>query len=240
MTIPTSHLPLTLGEYTTADGFTATIVRMGNHGKWAFDDDGAKWDVKTGKHWRADEFDITGRVEPAVGETVTINWSPEPLMSKADEKAASKAPRECWMVNLYGGGFGFCQATTDPSAIRMIEAAPIEAELARVTAALEHWRQEVGKLHSQVDRLKHDRDVGATDYCALMGRHDALQVELARVTAERDEAVALLREFLHAACGETGFANAVRDASGFSYPWPSLEAIDIKAQIFLAKIGAKP
>ena len=36
-----THLPLTLGEYTTASD-PVTITRIGKHGKWAFDVDGAK------------------------------------------------------------------------------------------------------------------------------------------------------------------------------------------------------
>lgn len=48
---------------------------------------------------------------------------------------------------------------------------------------LEHWRQEVGKLHSQIDRLKHDRDTGAKDYCDLMAKHDALAVIVANLTS---------------------------------------------------------
>ncbi|WPM83120.1 hypothetical protein R5W60_21740 (plasmid) [Brucella pseudintermedia] len=32
-----------------------------------------------------------------------------------------------------------------------------------------------------------------------------------------------LRKLLHAVCGETGFANAVRQESGHAYPWPALD-----------------
>ena len=125
-----THLPLTLGEYTTAIG-NVEITRLGKGGKWAFSSNNSRWNVKTGRHNHMPEASITGRVEPAAGETFTIKWSPDPLMSKADEKAAPKAPRECWLDD---GGTTYAERITSATYTRMIEAVPIEAELARVTA----------------------------------------------------------------------------------------------------------
>ena len=88
------HLPLKLGvTYTTALGHV-TFTRIGKHGKWAFDVDGAKWRVETGQHSLNPIWNTTGRVEPA----------PVPALSRRFVP------------------------------VRMIEAAPIEAVLARVTA----------------------------------------------------------------------------------------------------------
>jgi len=38
-----------------------------------------------------------------------------------------------------------------------------------------------------------------------------------------------LRNILHAVCGETGFANAVRQVSGLPWPWPSLDIAEADA-----------
>lgn len=38
-----------------------------------------------------------------------------------------------------------------------------------------------------------------------------------------------LRELLHAVCGETGFANSVRQESGHAYPWPALDIAEDSA-----------
>ena len=62
-----THLPLTLGDHTTALG-PVTFTRIGKGGKWAFDADGCPWSVATGvhgKHFKNPRWDITGRVEPA-------------------------------------------------------------------------------------------------------------------------------------------------------------------------------
>ncbi|TIV83849.1 MAG: hypothetical protein E5V64_06700 [Mesorhizobium sp.] len=57
----------------------------------------------------------------------------------------------------------------------------------------------------------------------------ALLDELAR----QGEALKLAREALdamvHAVCGESGFANAVRVNSGFAYPWPALDEAEALA-----------
>lgn len=106
----------------------------------------------------------------------------------------------------------------DPNWIFSADAAPIEAELARVTAALEHWRQECGKLHSQVARRDHEIQQ-AREY------RETLELSHNRVTAERDEAVALLQD-----------ADRVRPdfMSHSESCWYAAK------NEFLAKIGAKP
>jgi hypothetical protein len=38
-----------------------------------------------------------------------------------------------------------------------------------------------------------------------------------------------LNAMVHAVCGETGFANAVRVVSGTEYPWPALDLAEEKA-----------
>ncbi len=38
-----------------------------------------------------------------------------------------------------------------------------------------------------------------------------------------------LRNLIHAVCGETGFANAVRQESGHAYPWPALDIAEAEA-----------
>lgn len=38
-----------------------------------------------------------------------------------------------------------------------------------------------------------------------------------------------LNAMVHAVCGETGFANAVRVVSGTQYPWPALDLAEAKA-----------
>ena len=91
-----THLPLKLGEHTTASG-PVTITGFSRHGKWAFDAQSRCWSVETGlygKYFHDAAWDITGRVEPA----------PVPALSRRFVP------------------------------VRMIEAGPIEAEMARVTA----------------------------------------------------------------------------------------------------------
>lgn len=54
-------------------------------------------------------------------------------------------------------------------------------------------------------------------------------IELVPVKAQDDLVEDALRTLLHAVCGETGFANAVRNESGHAYPWPSLDVAEAKA-----------
>lgn len=43
---------------------------------------------------------------------------------------------------------------------------------------------------------------------------------------------------VQAVCGETGFANAVRNISGTAYPWPALDAAEAQARAALAASDA--
>jgi len=52
------------------------------------------------------------------------------------------------------------------------------------------------------------------------------------------EAVAALGKLHHAVCGETGFAQCVRDDSKTLYPWPALDVADHAARATLAKLRA--
>lgn len=45
---------------------------------------------------------------------------------------------------------------------------------------------------------------------------------------------AALEAMLHAVCGETGFASAVRLDSGLAYPWPALDDAEANARTILA------
>ena len=162
----TDHLPLTLGEHTTALG-PVTFTRIGKGGKWAFDADGCPWSVATGvhgKHFKNPRWDITGRVEPA--PTVLDDPSPKRIWAWGNGK---------YLV--------YCAAVepSNRSTVEYVRAdtvAPVQ---------LEHSRRERDKLHSQVDR----------------------------VTAERDEAVALLQR------------------------WSALNIATQETRAFLAKIGGK-
>ena len=64
---------------------------------------------------------------------------------------------------------------------------------------------------------------GDSDVLALLDR-----------VAELEKAVGML---LHAVCHETGFAAAVRQDSGFAYPWPALDQAEQFARSIL---GEKP
>ena len=44
---------------------------------------------------------------------------------------------------------------------------------------------------------------------------------------------AALQKMLDATCGPTGFAAAVRQASGLAYPWPHLDAAEREARAVL-------
>lgn len=52
------------------------------------------------------------------------------------------------------------------------------------------------------------------------------------------EAVEALGKLHHAVCGETGFAQCVRDDSKTLYPWPALDVADHAARATLAKLRA--
>ncbi len=53
------------------------------------------------------------------------------------------------------------------------------------------------------------------------------------LTSRVEELEARLGELLHAVCGETGFANAVRTVSGLAYPWPALDDAEARARLTL-------
>mgnify|MGYP000464542594 CR=1 FL=1 len=57
---------------------------------------------------------------------------------------------------------------------------------------------------------------------------DALEAENAALRGA-------LREMLHAVCGETGFASAVRLVSGLAYPWPALDIAEGLARTALGE-----
>lgn len=48
-----------------------------------------------------------------------------------------------------------------------------------------------------------------------------------------DDLRAALEQMLHAVCGETGFAEAVRRDSGLAYPWPALDIAEERARAAL-------
>jgi len=50
------------------------------------------------------------------------------------------------------------------------------------------------------------------------------------------EAMEALGKLHHAVCGETGFAQCVRDDSKTLYPWPALDVADHAARATLAKL----
>lgn len=52
------------------------------------------------------------------------------------------------------------------------------------------------------------------------------------------EAMEALGKLHHAVCGETGFAQCVRDDSKTLYPWPALDVADHAARATLAKLWA--
>lgn len=53
--------------------------------------------------------------------------------------------------------------------------------------------------------------------------------ELVRLREENKRLREALNAMVHAVCGETGFANAVRVVSGTQYPWPALDLAEAKA-----------
>ena len=63
----------------------------------------------------------------------------------------------------------------------------VPSEVIRLSAALEHWQQKVGKLHSQIDRAKHEAKEATVQYIdhtgQLMDRIAALEAELAAAKA---------------------------------------------------------
>ena len=63
----------------------------------------------------------------------------------------------------------------------------------------------------------------------------------ARLIAAAPELLEALKALHHAVCGETGFAEAVRNCSGIAYPWEPLDAADLAARAAIAKAeGGEP
>jgi hypothetical protein len=49
------------------------------------------------------------------------------------------------------------------------------------------------------------------------------------------ELLEALKAMVHATCGRTGFAEAVRAESGKAYPWPGLDVAEAAAREAIAK-----
>lgn len=62
---------------------------------------------------------------------------------------------------------------------------------------------------------------------------------IAALTAQNEALRKALESLLHAVCGETGFAAAVRRVSGTSYPWPALELAEDIARAALSLPGGR-
>ncbi|AZO48089.1 hypothetical protein [Mesorhizobium sp. M4B.F.Ca.ET.058.02.1.1] len=85
------------------------------------------------------------------------------------------------------------------------------------------------------------------DHDASLGLKPPLHAEIRALLdelARQGEALKLAREALdamvHAVCGESGFANAVRVNSGFAYPWPALdEAEALAIEVIMEKTDEK-
>jgi hypothetical protein len=85
---------------------------------------------------------------------------------------------------------------------------------------LQAYMVRVIKLEAEIERLRAEAqaqyDRGYYEGCTHpIVRHDALRDALA--------------DLLHAVCGKTGFAEAVRRDSGRIYPWPALDLAEAKA-----------
>lgn len=114
-----------------------------------------------------------------------------------------------------GGGMPFNPCKCWGIAQDASHVADLRAELARVTVEALDWRAQVGELSDMlravkaernelrtaahadaeaIGALRADRDKSAVDYCALMERYDALQVQLATARADAlREAAAYLK-----------------------------------------------
>ena len=73
---------------------------------------------------------------------------------------------------------------------------------------------------------------GSTTYI----RADVVRADLSDALLR--EAMEVLGKLHHAVCGETGFAQCVRDHSKTIYPWPALDVADHAARATLAKLRA--
>lgn len=106
------------------------------------------------------------------------------------------------------------------------------------------WNQIIWSSHdNRVCFMAHsngmdvDRDLAAASFiAAARALVPALMAERDDLRAKLDAAVKALEKLHHAVCGETGFAQCVRDDSRTAYPWPALDEADELARAVLAKI----
>lgn len=62
--------------------------------------------------------------------------------------------------------------------------------------------------------------------------------DLARLIAAAPDLLEAVQKLRHAVCGETGFAAAVRSATGTPYPWPALDLAEEAVAAAIAKATA--
>lgn len=86
---------------------------------------------------------------------------------------------------------------------------------------------------------KEKRDWQSMLIAAVDIRYAIKDIPAVQVTAYSENDVEVLVEALeklvHAVCGETGFAQSVRNCSGFAYPWPALDEAELIARAALAR-----
>jgi hypothetical protein len=96
-----------------------------------------------------------------------------------------------------------------------------------------------------LDRVLDALDIADTDQdpvkliVQMVSHIEDLRRTKATSDAKNAELVAALEGMLHAVCGETGFANAVRTVTGTAYPWPALDIAEEHARAALAAAGQK-
>jgi len=85
-----------------------------------------------------------------------------------------------------------------------------------------------------------DRDAAedAQTFTTMRGEELAYEFARHRIAAEEGKAelVEAAEALLHAVCGETGFAAAVRADSGVAYPWPALDIAEADLRAALARV----
>ena len=113
-----------------------------------------------------------------------------------------------------------------------------KAEQPTVTQALKPCPEAEAIAQGIADRSrwKKTTDNYARIYqAAYAGAIAALNTRTTSLAAQ-DGLVEALKAMLHAVCGETGFANAVRGTTGKAYPWPALDIAEGKAIAALSAI----
>ena len=83
---------------------------------------------------------------------------------------------------------------------------------------------------------QHEACANARFIAAARDLVPAMAVRIEAQEALLREAMAALGKLHHAVCGETGFAQCVRDDSKTLYPWPALDVADHAARATLAKL----